>query len=81
MPRQISCNLKGKRIVWASEIEEGRHLNVSILKLLTGGDTLTGRGVFEKTYTEFTPTHSLFLITNHRPHIPANENACGNEFS
>jgi len=68
-------HLKGKRLVWASETEEGRHINVSKLKWLSGGDTLTARGVYEKHYTEFTPTHSLFLITNHRPHIPSNENA------
>jgi len=68
-------NLKGKRIVWASETEEGRHINVSKLKWLSGGDTLTARGIYEKHYTEFVPTHSIFLLTNHKPHIPSNENA------
>lgn len=68
-------HLKGKRIVWASESEKDKHLNVSTIKLVTGGDSLIARGLYEKTYTEFTPTHSIFLITNHRPHIPANENA------
>ena len=68
-------NLKGKRIVWASETEEGRHINVSKLKWLSGGDTLTARGVYDKHYTEFSPTHTLFLLTNHKPHIPENENS------
>ena len=68
-------NLKGKRIVWASETEEGRHINVSKLKWLSGGDTLTARGIYDKHYTEFSPTHTLFLLTNHKPHIPEGEEA------
>ena len=68
-------NLKGKRIVWASETEKGRHINVSKLKWLSGGDTLTARGVYDKHYTEFSPTHTLFLLTNHKPHIPEGEEA------
>jgi putative DNA primase/helicase len=67
--------LKGKRLVWASETEEGRQIDVSKIKWLSGGDTLVGRGVWDKYFSEFDPTHSLFILTNHRPHIPAGENA------
>jgi putative DNA primase/helicase len=65
--------LQGKRLVWSSETEEGRHLSASRLKWLTGGDTLTGRVPHGKRQLAFRPTHSLFLLTNHKPHAPAND--------
>jgi putative DNA primase/helicase len=68
-------SLKGKRLVWASETEEGRYIDVSKLKWLSGGDTLIARGVYAKNFIEFTPTHTLFVLTNHKPHIPNNEYA------
>lgn len=67
--------LKGKRIVYASETEEGRQIDVSKIKWLSGGDTLIARGVWDKYFSEFDPTHSLFILTNHKPRIPAGENA------
>ena len=67
--------LRGKRLVWSSEIEEGRRLNTGKLKWLTGGDTLTGRAPFGKRQVTFQPMHTLFLLTNHRPQAPANDYA------
>ena len=65
--------LRDKRLVWSSETEEGRHLSTSRLKWLTGGDTLTGRIPHGKRQVTFRPTHTLFLLTNHKPHAPAND--------
>jgi putative DNA primase/helicase len=65
--------LRGKLLVWSSETEEGRHLSTSRLKLLTGGDSLTGRVPHAKWQVTFKPTHTLFLLTNHKPHAPAND--------
>jgi putative DNA primase/helicase len=65
--------LRGKLLVWSSETEEGRHLSTSRLKWLTGGDTLTGRVPHGKRQVTFRPTHTLFLLTNHKPHAPAND--------
>ena len=65
--------LRGKRLVWSSETEEGRHLSTSRLKWLTGGDTLTGRSPHGKRQVTFRPTHTLFLLTNHKPHAPSND--------
>jgi putative DNA primase/helicase len=65
--------LRGKLLVWSSETEEGRHLSTSRLKWLTGGDTLTGRVTHGKRQVKFRPTHTLFLLTNHKPHAPAND--------
>ena len=45
-PTSDLMTLRGKRLVWASETDEGRGLKAGKLKWLTGGDTLTGREVF-----------------------------------
>jgi putative DNA primase/helicase len=67
--------LRGKRIVWGSETDEGRRLNIGKLKWLTGGDTLTGRPPYGKHQISFKAIHKLILLTNHRPHAPANDYA------
>jgi putative DNA primase/helicase len=65
--------LRGKLLVWSSETEEGRHLSTGRLKWLTGGDTLTGRAPHGKRQVSFRPTHTVFLLTNCKPHAPAND--------
>ncbi|MGD0230109.1 MAG: phage/plasmid primase, P4 family [Syntrophorhabdales bacterium] len=72
-PTSDLMSLRGKRLVWASETSEGRRLNPAKLKLLTGGDTLTGREVFGRHQVNFRPTHKLFLLTNSKPHAPAGD--------
>lgn len=67
--------LRGRRIAWASETEEGRRLAVEKVKFLTGSDTITARPPYGKRMVEFRPTHKLFLMTNHRPAIPPTEYA------
>lgn len=68
-------NLRGMRIVWASETNENRRFSTSQVKLLSGSDSLTGRYLWEKENTEFRPTHTLFLLTNFKPHAPAHDTA------
>lgn len=58
---------KGKRLVWASETDEGRKLNAGKVKWLCGGDTLVGRGPYDRREITFAPSHTLLLITNFRP--------------
>uniref|UniRef100_A0A7V4G682 DNA primase n=1 Tax=Desulfobacca acetoxidans TaxID=60893 RepID=A0A7V4G682_9BACT len=67
--------LRGKRLVWASEIEEGRKLDTAKTKWLVGGDTLIGRDPHGKRMVSFIPTHTLFLLTNHRPRLAADDDA------
>jgi putative DNA primase/helicase len=61
--------------MWASETDEGKRLDVSKVKWLTGGDTLKGRAPYAKRMVEFRPTHTLFLITNHKPRIGGDDQA------
>jgi len=60
--------------VWASESNEGRRINEGLVKQLTGGDRLNVRTLHSKP-VEFLPTHTLFLLTNHKPHINADGSA------
>lgn len=63
--------LQGKRIVWASESDEGRKLNAGKVKWLTGGDTLVGRAPYGKREVPFQPSHLLCLLTNFKPKVNA----------
>jgi len=65
--------LKGMRIVIASESDEGRRVSSSKIKWLTGGDTLVGRYPHDKCETRFKATHQIILLTNNKPHAPAED--------
>lgn len=62
------ASLYGKRFVVSSETEEGGRLRESIVKHITGGDTITARRMRED-FWAFKPSHMLFLLTNHKPRI------------
>jgi len=62
--------LKGLRLAFASETDEGRKFSAAKCKWLSGGDTLTGRGLYDKHMISFIPTHLLILLTNHKPNAP-----------
>jgi putative DNA primase/helicase len=68
-------SLHGKRVVWASETNENRFLNGGRVKWLCGGDTLTGRPLYGRHKVTFRPTHTLLLLTNHRPRVDAEDSA------
>jgi len=73
IPNDIA-RLKGSRFVATSETEEGRRLAESLIKDLTGQDTVTARFLWAELF-EFTPTHKLWLSTNHKPEIRGTDNA------
>jgi P4 family phage/plasmid primase-like protien len=62
------ADLFGKRFVACTETSEGNRLAESLIKELTGGDTIRARRMRED-FWEFTPTHKLVLATNHKPII------------
>ncbi|MBF0498985.1 MAG: hypothetical protein HQM09_02530 [Candidatus Riflebacteria bacterium] len=63
--------LMGGRIIWASETDEGRKLNSSKMKQLTGNDTLSARAPYGRHEIRFKPTHVLILMTNNKPEVDA----------
>jgi putative DNA primase/helicase len=58
--------------VWAKESNEGRRIDAAMVKELTGGDTLTVRDMYARPVT-FKPSHTVLLMTNNKPHIPAED--------
>lgn len=72
-PSPDIMSLKGLRMAFASETDEGNKFSPSKIKLLTGNDELIGRNPHSKYETRFRPTHKLFLLTNSQPHAPATD--------
>jgi len=62
------ARLAGARFVTAVEAEEGRRFAESLLKQLTGGDTVTARHYYQA-HVEFRPEFKLFLATNYKPRV------------
>ena len=65
--------LRGLRMAFASETDDGCRLSTSRVKWLTGNDTLTGRNPHDKYDQQFPPGHTLFLLTNHKPRVSAED--------
>ncbi|MCL6562452.1 MAG: DUF5906 domain-containing protein [Firmicutes bacterium] len=68
------ADLFGRRLVVASESDEGRRLNEALVKRLTGGDVIKARRIRED-FWSFAPTHTLWLATNHKPVVLGNDHA------
>jgi len=62
------ARVKGARMVVSDEVPEGRKLNESLVKNLTGGDQIHARNPYEKPFS-FDPTHTLWMFGNHKPVI------------
>jgi putative DNA primase/helicase len=60
--------LRGKRLAYTGETVSG-NLDWTLLKMLTGGDTLAGADLYKNT-EGFAPSHTLILTTNDRPKLP-----------
>ena len=67
-PRGDIARISGARLITSSEGEDGARLAESIIKMLTGGDRVTVRRLYESEF-EFTPTGKIWLSTNHKPVI------------
>lgn len=67
IPNDVAA-LRGARVAVAVEAEEDRRLAESLVKQMTGGDTMSAR-FMKAEFFQFTPTFKIFLGTNHRPII------------
>lgn len=74
-PSPDIMSLKGIRMAFASEIDEGQRFSAAKIKWLTGKDELTGRSPHDKYPTRFNPTHKLFVMTNSQPTAPPDDKA------
>lgn len=62
------ARLAGARLVSISEPDQKLTLSASLIKQLTGGDTITARFLHENSF-EYRPQFKLFISTNHLPGI------------
>ncbi|MCK5312766.1 MAG: DNA primase [Desulfobacteraceae bacterium] len=65
--------LRGLRLAFASETDENCKLSTSKVKWLTGNDEIVARSPHDKYDQYFLPSHTLFLLTNNKPHAPADD--------
>jgi P4 family phage/plasmid primase-like protien len=69
-PTPFLKTLRGRRLVVCSELNEGVAFDDALIKDLTGGDTITARGLNESPVT-FKNTATLWVRGNHLPRIGA----------
>ena len=62
------AGLRGARFVTAIETEQGRRLNESKVKAITGGDKISAR-FMHKDFFEFFPQFKPVIVGNHKPAI------------
>lgn len=74
-PSATLMKLRGARLVWCSESNEGDRIDSAKLKELVGGDTISARAPYGKKQIEFSPTHTLFIMTNSKPRMSATDPA------
>lgn len=66
------ARLMGVRFTTVMEIQEGRQVAESLLKALTGGDSVSARFLYSETFT-FIPRVKLWFGTNHKPRVRGND--------
>jgi P4 family phage/plasmid primase-like protien len=66
--------LHGMRLTSGSEFPAGKRINESMIKDLTGGDEITGRGLYAKDPFTFRPINKFWLMGNYKPRITGTDN-------
>ncbi len=72
--RNDIARLAGARLVVSIEVDDGKALAEGLIKLLTGGDTVAARFLYQETF-EFRPRFKLWLAANDRPRVNAGDAA------
>jgi putative DNA primase/helicase len=67
-------DLRGKRFVSLSELEENERLNESLVKRLTGGDTAKSRGLYQEN-RQWQVQFTLWMATNYLPRLNSDDAA------
>lgn len=69
--KRMLVNFKGKRLITCNE-SIGGNLNLPLLKMISGGDELTGAKM-RQDEVQFKPSHKVLLPTNEKPQLPADD--------
>ena len=72
-PLREAAAIIGSRLLLASETDECDRFNESLLKDLTGGESMRGAFLYKNAVT-FTPTCKLWIAGNHKPRIQGTDN-------
>ena len=67
-PSPVLAGLKGKRFVTMSESEDSGKLDESVIKQLTGGESITARNLYESAI-RYVPQFTLWLSCNDLPTV------------
>jgi putative DNA primase/helicase len=67
--KRTLANFQGKRLITCNE-SVGGNLNLSLLKVISGGDELVGARMRQDEIS-FKPSHKVLLPTNETPQLPA----------
>lgn len=73
------ADLRGARLVTASETEEGRRWAEAKIKMLTGGDKISAR-FMRQDFFQFVPQFKLFITGNHKPGLRSVDEAIRRRF-
>lgn len=66
------AELRGRRLVIAAELEEGRRLDTSILKRISSTDPITANPKYRDPF-QFIPSHTPVLYTNFLPRVGSSD--------
>lgn len=67
-PRPDLAQLVGMRFVASAEVDEGKRLAEGLVKLLTGGDEVSVRDLYQAPF-QFVPQFTLWLASNDEPRV------------
>lgn len=73
-PRNDVARLAGARFVVSIEVDEGKRLAEGLVKMLTGGDKVAARFLYQESF-EFDPNFKLWLAANHAPLVRDDDDA------
>lgn len=76
-PNPELVRLLGARAVVTSETTDGRRLDEALIKRITGGDTMTVRGLYSEPI-DFIPYYKLWIHGNYRPVIQGDDSGIWN---
>jgi putative DNA primase/helicase len=72
--RNDIAELAGRRFVVSIEVDDGKKLAEGLVKLLTGGDTVRARFLYQEAF-DFVPQFKLWLAANHAPKVKHDDSA------
>jgi P4 family phage/plasmid primase-like protien len=70
----LKAGLFGARLAIVSEMPINGRIKDNVIKELTGGDTIQARLPYQKPFS-FAPSHKIIMYGNHKPYIPAGDDA------